>query len=188
MLLPNARRQWQTSRTTQVVLAFIAGTTAGALPTALALWLASGLTEALPDDFRLYVLAAAAGLILLTRFGPLAGVIALPEARRQIPATAVAGDAARGALRFGLELGTGVRTYAPTLAPYLLALTILIGRPGLSLALLAGLGFGIARGLPLVARALAPEITMEAMRHRVARAAPALSSLAVFGGGLALVY
>ena len=187
MLLPSARRQWRTSWTAQVVVAFIAGTTAGALPTALALWLASGLTAALPDAWRLYLLAVGAGLLLLARYGPVARFIPLPEARRQIPAEAVAGNATRGALRFGFELGTGVRTYVPALAPYLLALTILVGRPSLYLALLAGLGFGVARGLPLLARALAPELTMQSLRYGVARAAPLLASFAVFGGGIALV-
>lgn len=169
-------------------LAFVAGTSAGALATALGLWLLSGLGEPLPDSWRPALLVALAGLALLLRHGPLTRLASLPESRRQIPAETLGGGAARGALRFGLELGTGVRTYAPALAPYMLALTILVARPGLYLALLAGLGYGIARGLPLLVRALAPEITMESVRHRAARIAPGIASLTVFLGGATLVY
>jgi hypothetical protein len=187
VLLPAARRQWKSRWTARVFVAFVAGTSSGALATALGLWLLSGLSEPLPDAARLYALAGAGVLVLAVRHSALARRVNLPEARRQIPAEVLAGDATRGALRFGLELGTGLRTYVPAVAPYLLALTIFAARPGLYVALLAGLGFGIARGLPLLVRALSPEISMYAVQQSAVRFAPALAGFAVFVGGLTLV-
>jgi hypothetical protein len=150
VLLPPQRRR--SLLDLRVVAAYLGGTVCGAGLTALAAWVLSGFTEPLADAWRPALLGAAAVLVWLARHGPLQGVLPLPEARRQIPAEVFGGGLARGAYRFGFELATGVRTYAPSAAPYVLLLTLLLARPPLVIALLAGLGFGVGRALPLVLR------------------------------------
>jgi hypothetical protein len=136
----------------RVVSSYLAGTLCGALLTATAAWLLSGFTEALPDAARVALLGVGACFVWLCKHGPLTGVIALPEARRQIPAQVFGGSLTRGAYRFGFELATGVRTHTPTAAPYVLLLAVLLIRPTLGQALLLGIGFGLGRAAPLMVR------------------------------------
>jgi hypothetical protein len=118
-------------------------------------WTLSGFGEPLPADGRLPLLCAAALGVWLTKRGLVPG-FSLPESRRQIPAEVFGGGLARGALRFGFELGTGFRTYVPALAPYVLLLVLLIGRPTVSAALLIGLGFGFGRAVPIAFQFASP--------------------------------
>jgi hypothetical protein len=149
LLRPDGRR---TSADARVVAVFLAGTLCGALLTATVAWVISGFTEPVPDGARVALLAAAAAAVWSIKHGPLAGHLRLPEARRQIPAEVFGPSLVRGAYRFGFELATGVRTYAPSAAPYVLLLTVLLLRPSLGLALLMGAGFGVGRAAPLIAR------------------------------------
>lgn len=81
---------------------------------------------------------------------------ALPEAQRQIPKH-VLEKGWIGAFQFGFALGTGVRTYLPSTAPYLLLLAlILVGPSGLSF-LAAGIGFGLGRSLTPLLRSRSSE-------------------------------
>ena len=104
---------------------------------------------------RAVLLIAGAVFFVLCKHGPLAGVVNLPESRRQIPAEVFGGSLVRGAYRFGLELGTGVRTYVPSPAPYILLLAVFLGRLTLADALLVGLGFGVGRAVPLMVQLIA---------------------------------
>lgn len=116
---------------------------------ATVLWLLSGLTEPIPAPVR-YALFGLAVLALLLRWrGWLR--FPVPQNARQIPQDVFARHPAKAALRFGFELGTGVRTYLPSSLPYLGVLIILLLRPPYLGALAIGLGFGLARGvLPTV--------------------------------------
>lgn len=179
LLRPEGRRSLTDAR---VVTAYLLGTLCGALLTAVIVWLASGLTEPLPDGWRPVLLAVAAIAVWSAKHGPVAGWVRLPEARRQIPAEVFGGSLARGAYRFGFELATGVRTYSPSAAPYVLLLTVLLLRPSLGVALAAGVGFGTGRAVPLITRLV------------VGRAAPlgaglsaTPATLIVLMGGLSLV-
>jgi hypothetical protein len=70
--------------------------------------------------------------------------VALPHRRAQVPTAVVGEGAHRGALQFGFEMGTGMRTHMPSNLPYLpLIATILIAT--LPQAVLVGLGFGLGR-------------------------------------------
>jgi hypothetical protein len=178
LLRPEDRRSLTDAR---VVASYLAGTLCGALLTAAVAWLISGLTEPVPDAWRAALLAVAAVAVWSAKRGPVAGWATLPEARRQIPAQVFGGDLVRGAYRFGFELATGVRTYAPSAAPYVLLLTVLLLRPSLGLALAMGAGFGAGRAVPIVARFLIGHATP-------LRAAPAATpaTLIVLCGGLSL--
>ena len=173
----------------RIVGAYAAGTIGGALVTTLALWTLSGFAAPLPPAARFALLAAGIACVWMIKAGPLAPFISLPEARRQIPASIFHGSLVRGAFRFGFELGTGVRTYVPAVAPYALALVLVLGRPALGIAILAALGFGLGRAIPLAVHLLARERRLSG--SPIARGAEILGSVAsgliVTVGALALV-
>jgi hypothetical protein len=186
LLPPHRRRSLFDYR---ILGAYMGGTTAGALLTAVAAWLASGFTEPLPVSVRLALLGACAGLVVLSRHGVLAGAIRVPEAKRQIPAEVFGGSLVRGAFIFGFELGTGVRTYVSSAIPYFLLLIVLVGRPTFAAAVAIGLGFGVGRALPLAVQLLAPNRVapfVAAFGER-SRSAGVLLGLVVLAGGFALV-
>ncbi|MEH1016399.1 hypothetical protein V6U90_25255 [Micromonospora sp. CPCC 206060] len=78
--------------------------------------------------------------------------IRLPQNARQVPQDVLQRSLPRGALQFGFELGTGVRTYVSASAPYVLAVALLLGGQRLHVAMLAGVGFGAGRALTPLAR------------------------------------
>jgi hypothetical protein len=148
----------------------------------------SGLGEPVPLVLRVLLLGVCGLVVWAAKHGPLVGRLRLPETRRQIPASVLLGSVASGAWRFGLALGTGVRTYAPSAAPYVLAVAIVLARPSLGTVAAASVGFGLGRGLPMVAALIAAPSGLALGSHprfvtNVAGAAP----IAVLVGGLALV-
>ncbi len=188
MLLPPKRRSL---RDVRIVGAYFAGSLGGALLTALSAWLASGFTEPLGATSRVVLFALAAALIVLVKRGPLAGRLALPENRRQIPAEVFGASLIRGALRFGFEMGTGVRTYVPTAAPYLLLAGLLLARPTLGAALLVGLGFALGRAVPMVvqmASIASGEGPSEFFLKRTREYEPALVIVLVLAGAGMLIW
>jgi hypothetical protein len=172
----------------RIARAFLGGTASGALVTVIAAWVLSGFLAPVPQRARLIVLALSAAIVWLAKEGPLRGRLHLPEARRQIPAEVFGHGLLKGAYRFGFELGTGVRTYLPSPAPYLVALVVLLGGVTLGGALLIGLGYGLGRAMPLMAQmtvAGREGITARFLLRKV-RFAPALSSLLVAAGAVVL--
>lgn len=186
LLPPNKRRtlfDWK------LLAAYVAGTTNGALVTALAAWVLSGFAEPLGAGARAGLLVAGAAFVWLCKHGPLAGRVRLPEARRQIPAHVFGGSLVRGAYRFGFELGTGVRTYVPSTAPYILLLAVVIARPTLAATILVGLGYGLGRAVP-VALQLTAAGRLSAANPFLSRpgvAASAAAGLITLAGALILV-
>lgn len=148
MLLPPERRRSLFDY--KIAAAYLVGTANGALLTGIGAWVLSGFVEPLSTEVRLVVLGIAALLVWLSKDGPLSSVISLPESRRLIPAEVFGGSLVRGAYRFGLELGTGLRTYVPSPAPYILLLALLLVQFSLANALLVALGFGLGRAVPLM--------------------------------------
>jgi hypothetical protein len=95
-----------------------------------------------PDIARLAVLAAMALFVVAGEFG--LHRVSLPHRRAQVPTSVVGEGARRGALQFGYEMGTGMRTHMPSNQPYVpLLATILV--TSLGQALLVGVGFAIGR-------------------------------------------
>jgi hypothetical protein len=173
----------------EVAAAFLGGTSSGALLSAVAAWIASGFFAPLSPSARMTLLCSAALLVWLIKEGPLARTLSLPENRRQIPAEVLAGGSPRGAMRFGFELGTGMRTYVPSPAPYLALLLVLLGHLTLGTAIVIALGFGVGRALPLMVQIGARDrdtLTRRFLQNR-GRFGSAVASLVIVIGGFVLV-
>lgn len=173
-----------------MVAAYLGGAVAGASLTALLAWLASGFVEPLSAAARVVLLVAGALFAWAVKHGALAGRVRLPEARRQIPLEVFFGGLVRGAWRFGFEMGTGMRTFVPSYAPYVLVLALVLARPTLGQALLVALGFGLGRAVPLMVH-LRPEerqsMTRDFLQGADHRFAQTAAGLVVLLGALLLV-
>ncbi|UED87825.1 hypothetical protein [Streptomyces profundus] len=123
---------------------FTAGLLLGGLLSAGVLWLASGLATPVPEDGRTW---AAVGVALLGVARDAGWIrVRLPQNARQVPQDVLQRDLVRGALQFGFELGTGVRTYVSASLPYVVAFAVLCANDP-KVALLAGLGFALGRAV-----------------------------------------
>ncbi|GIH07808.1 hypothetical protein Rhe02_58750 [Rhizocola hellebori] len=128
---------------------FVVGLLAGGLLSGLALGLLSGLAQPLPAAGRYPMIVALALLGLLRDTGMVR--LPVPQNARQVPQEVLRRNLLRGALQFGFELGTGVRTYVSASAPYVLALAVFLGGQPLWVAALTGVGFGAGRAVtPLI--------------------------------------
>jgi hypothetical protein len=187
VLLPPQRRRSLFDY--RIIAAYLAGTCSGALLTAAIAWILSGFTEPLSQGVRAVLLGIGAALIWMCKQGLLSQVISLPESHRQIPAEVFGGSLVRGAYRFGFELGTGMRTYVPSPAPYILILAIILARLTLVNALLVGLGFGLGRAIPLMLQvsATGQQRFSHEFLQGTASVAPTATALLVLVGGLSLV-
>jgi hypothetical protein len=178
-----------TNRYRQVVASYLGGTAIGASTTALAAWLASGFVEPLPAPVRAGLLVAAALVAWAVKADVVRGRLRLPENRRQIPFEVFGRGVVRGAWRFGFEMGTGVRTYVPTAAPYVLLAGLVLARPTLGHALLAAVGFGLGRAIPLMV-SFSPDtrisIANDLLRAVEQRFSQAATGLVVLAGALLL--
>lgn len=135
-----------------IFCAFSLGLITGGITSAAVLSVASGIVSPLPA-------AAASGLItacvlaaLLREFKLLR--FRLPENQRLVPQEIFANHPLLAFSQFGFEMGTGIRTYVPATAPYLLAAMIVLLGPPLPLAVLAGVGFGLGRAAMPASRSL----------------------------------
>ncbi|MCX5457825.1 hypothetical protein AB0391_17580 [Streptomyces albidoflavus] len=98
----------------------------------------------MPEGWRPAV-AIAAALLGVARDAGLV-TLRLPQNARQVPQDVLQRDLVRGALQFGFELGTGVRTYVSASLPYVAALAVLLAND-VGTALLTGLGFALGRAV-----------------------------------------
>jgi hypothetical protein len=125
--------------------AFAAGLVAGGLLTATVLVVAGSLLRVpIPMTVRWMVIGLALILVAAKEIGLLS--FTLPENRRLVPETVFRLGRHLGPLQFGLEMGTGARTYLPSGLPYIAALTVLL-TASVPAALCAGAGFGLGRAL-----------------------------------------
>ena len=83
----------------------------GAVLSALVLWVVSGLAAPAPETVRSVVVVALAVTGVLRDAGLVR--FPLPQNARQVPREVLTDNVARGSLRFGFEMGTGVRTSLP---------------------------------------------------------------------------
>lgn len=122
----------------------------GAVLSALVLWVVSGLAAPAPETVRSVVVVALAVTGVLRDAGLVR--FPLPQNARQVPREVLTDNVARGSLRFGFEMGTGVRTYVSSTVPYVLVAALVLTAPDLLTAVVTGVGFGIGRGLTPTAR------------------------------------
>lgn len=125
--------------------AFGAGLVAGGVVSALAVLVVGSLVRPLAPTAVWLVVAALVTLVLAVREAGLV-TFRLPQNARLVPESVFRHGRVLGPFQFGLEMGTGVRTYVTSGLPYALvvAVAFLAGPGG---ALLAGLGFGLGRSL-----------------------------------------
>ncbi|MDQ3906652.1 MAG: hypothetical protein M3300_14775 [Actinomycetota bacterium] len=111
--------------------------------------LGSLLRPLLPPVLRIGMVAAVGLFVLAGEFGLHRAV--LPHRRAQVPSTVIAAGGDAGALRFGFEMGSGVRTHMPSNLPYLplFAVLLISSWPA---ALACGLGFGVGRAAMALGR------------------------------------
>jgi hypothetical protein len=127
------------------VVAFCAGLLLGGAGTATVLVVAGSLIRApVPPPVRWAAVGVALCAVLLRERGVVR--FPLPENRRLVPDSVLRLGRHLGPLQFGLEMGTGVRTYLPSGLPYVGAVAVLLTAP-VSAGLGAGLGFGLGRAL-----------------------------------------
>ncbi|MCO1577964.1 hypothetical protein M8C13_19620 [Crossiella sp. SN42] len=126
-------------------MAFCLGLLGGGLVTATVLVVLGSLLRApLPAPVPWLLV----GLMLIVVLGKEIGWlrIRLPENRRLVPETVFRLGRHAGPFQFGLEMGTGARTYLPSGLPYVAAVAVLF-LASVPAALCAGLGFGLGRAL-----------------------------------------
>lgn len=117
---------------------------------ALVLFVVSGLATPVPAPVRYGIVVAFSVAGVLRDLGVVR--FPLPQNARQVPRTVLTDDVARGSLRFGFEMGTGVRTYVSSTVPYVLVVALVLSAPGLGAAVAAGVGFGLGRAFTPAAR------------------------------------
>ncbi len=129
----------------------IAGTTVGGLVLGVGLvvgWFVVGMFE----GARTALALAIGGVVILALLWPPARAW-LPEASCQVRREPMVGSLTRAGFRWGLDLGTGVRTFLVTPALYAV-LVIAMAQPAAWLALGVGAFYGLARGLVMASVAV----------------------------------
>jgi hypothetical protein len=134
----------------QILAVFTLGLLLGGTLTAAVLWLLSGFAAPLPGTVRTGAILAVAVLGVAREAGWVR--VPLPQNARQIPQEVLRHRVRRGALQFGFELGTGVRTFVSASAPYVVALGLLLAHRGPVTTILTGTGFGAGRAVTAAVR------------------------------------
>lgn len=92
-------------------------------------------------------------LVLVAALLHMAGLmrLPLPQNARQVPEAVARTGPLLGALQFGFEMGTGMRTFMTSALPHVVLTTVLL-LGGTWEAVAAGLGFGLGRAIVPIAR------------------------------------
>ncbi len=134
---------------------FTIGLISGGMLTASAIWAVAGFVDWVPTSLGTAAVFATGALVLAQESRLIH--IKLPANHRQVPQEVFTNGPYRAAMQFGFELGTGVRTYLPSSVPYLLVTALLLLRPPLAVALLAGASFGLGRAAMAIVRTMSPD-------------------------------
>jgi hypothetical protein len=111
--------------------------------------LGSLLRPVLPPTVRVGLIIALALFVLAGECG--LHRVVLPHRRTQVPSTVIGAGSDAGALQFGFEMGSGVRTHMPSNLPYLPLLAVLL-LGSWAAAVATGLGFGLGRAAMALGR------------------------------------
>jgi hypothetical protein len=134
----------------QILAVFTLGLLLGGSLSASVLWLLSGFAAPVPEPVRTGAILTVAVLGVVREAGWVR--IPMPQNARQIPQEVLRYRVRRGALQFGFELGTGVRTFVSASAPYVVALGLLLAHQGPVTTILTGTGFGAGRAVTAAIR------------------------------------
>ena len=149
-----------------VLVAFVAGSV-GALPQAL-----------LPAPVRYALFALVAVPVLLREVGLVR--FPVPQNARLVPEE-VQHLRGWGALQFGFEMGTGMRTYSPSALPHVVLAAVLLVVPLPAVFVLAA-GFAMGRlAMPLLSNAWSDDGSWTALWGRAERIVRPLLALACVG-------
>ena len=121
----------------------------GVAVSALAVVLGSLVRPVVPPVVRVGLIAVVALFVVAGECG--LHRVLLPHRRAQVPSTVMAAGGDAGALRFGFEMGSGVRTHLPSNLPYLPLMAVLLVSTWPA-ALATGLGFGLGRAAMALGR------------------------------------
>lgn len=122
---------------------------AGACLTGVACFLATVLLGWVPELARASLAAAIAVGAVLTQLGFVR--LPFPQTARQVPTSVFDLGPRLGAFAFGVDMGTGVRTYLPALGAHVLAAGLVLLGVSLEGIMAAALGFGTGRAaMPLL--------------------------------------
>lgn len=138
MLATSVRRRF-------VLILFVVGLLSGGFLTATALAVLGAPLQALLTPQTRWALVGVFAAVLALRAWGLVRV-PLPENRRLVPDTVFLKGPTRSSLQFGVEMGSGVRTFVPSVLPYLLAVAVACVATTVE-AWAAGVGFGAGRAL-----------------------------------------
>ena len=120
------------------------GAVLGGLVSGFAVAVIAGISGGLPQLVAFGVVMIVGVVLVSAEFGWLP--LAIPSVDRQVP-QGVFRRRLLGYMQFGFEMGTGFRTHSTASAPFLLAILLLGTNASVVLPLLAGMMFGLARGL-----------------------------------------
>lgn len=128
----------------------VLGLLLGGVTSALGFWLLSGLLTPLWLPVRV-------GLLVVLALAALADDVLgrgwrWPQNARQVPQAIRHREPRVAMLQFGFELGTGLRTFVTSRAPYVIVGVLLLGGLPVVPALALGAGFGAGRALMPVTR------------------------------------
>lgn len=162
---------------------FLIGCLLGGVLVGLALVFIAALIAWVPFSFRL---VAGWALVALALFGHYRyGHEVLPQLARQIPRTVFDQGVLKGLFRFGVEYGSGVRTFVTSSAAALLALLILMFPLGYLGILAISLAFGAGRAVPVLLYAVpARHDLMQGHVRRLGQHSERVAPLVVVGVGI----
>lgn len=128
---------------------FIGGLFIGAAITATMAVLIGSLVQPLfPAGLEVLALGLLGGSVFLAEVGVYQ--LRLPQANRQVRQW-VASEGSPGAFQFGVEMGTGLRTFSTSNLPHVALLAVLL-HPDPTTALIAAVGFASGRSMMTVSR------------------------------------
>lgn len=137
---------WRDSSRTYFTVGLLAG---GVTVSGLVVALGSLVRPVVPPAARIGLVIAVALFVLAGECG--LHRVTLPHRRAQVPSTVIASGGDAGALRFGFEMGCGIRTHMPSNLPYLPLVAVLLMSMWPA-ALATGLGFGLGRATMALGR------------------------------------
>ena len=156
---------------------FAAGLALGGLLTGTLLALVAVLVPLSPT--RGSLLLAAAASVALAAYDLRVASVELPQRRSLIPQEVFLRSPALGFVRFGLEFGSGIRTYVTSGAPYAVVALVLGATDGVVPGALMGLAFGLGRALAPLQAVAGVERSWAGDVARVSRALERAASVVV---------